>query len=103
MPYIRIKAYPKDQATKEKVVEAINKAASKRVQSDACIDSAEREQPRTKSKAFVDYWGCPPQAISISIEEVAPEDWVETVEKAEIEPHYRTGQRLWQADDASCH
>ena len=25
MPYIRIKAYPKDQATKEKVVEAINK------------------------------------------------------------------------------
>ena len=62
MPYIRIKAYPKDQATKEKVVEAIN-------------------------KAFVDNWGCPPQAISISIEEVAPENWVETVEKAEIEPN----------------
>ena len=62
MPYIRIKAYPKDQATKEKVVDAIN-------------------------KAFVDNWGCPPQAISISIEEVAPEDWVETVEKAEIEPN----------------
>ncbi|MBQ6203029.1 MAG: tautomerase family protein [Prevotella sp.] len=62
MPYIRIKAYPKDQATKEKVVEAIN-------------------------KAFVDNWGCPPQAISISIEEVAPEDWVETVETAEIEPN----------------
>ena len=62
MPYIRIKAYPKDQATKEKVVEAIN-------------------------KAFVDNWGCPPQAISISIEEVAPDDWVETVEKAEIEPN----------------
>ena len=62
MPYIRIKAYPKDKATKEKVVEAIN-------------------------KAFVDNWGCPPQAISISIEEVAPEDWVETVEKAEIEPN----------------
>ena len=62
MPYIRIKAYPKDQATKVKVVEAIN-------------------------KAFVDNWGCPPQAISISIEEVAPEDWVETVEKAEIEPN----------------
>jgi len=51
MPYIRIKAYPKDQATKEKVVEAIN-------------------------KAFVD-----------NCEEVAPEDWVETVEKAEIEPN----------------
>jgi len=62
MLYIRIKAYPKDQATKVKVVEAIN-------------------------KAFVDNWGCPPQAISISIEEVAPEDWVENVEKAEIEPN----------------
>ena len=62
MPYIRIKAYPKDQATKEKVVEAIN-------------------------KAFVDNWGCPPQAISISIEEVAPENWVEQVEKAEIQPN----------------
>ena len=47
MPYIRIKASPKDQATKEKVVEAIN-------------------------KAFVDNWGCSPQAISISVEEVAP-------------------------------
>lgn len=62
MPYIRIKAYPKDQATKAKVVEAIN-------------------------KAFVDNWGCSPEAISISIEEVAPENWVEQVEKAEIEPN----------------
>lgn len=62
MPYIRIKAYPKDQATKEKVVEAIN-------------------------KAFVDNWGCAPDAISISIEEIAPEDWVEKVEKAEITPN----------------
>lgn len=62
MPYIRIKAYPKDQATKEIVVEAIN-------------------------KSFVDNWGCAPEAISISIEEVAPEDWVKKVEKAEIEPN----------------
>ena len=62
MPYIRIKAYPKDQATKEKVVEAIN-------------------------KAFVDNWGCAPEAISISIEEVAPYNWVDQVEKAEIEPN----------------
>lgn len=62
MPYIRIKAYPKDQATKEKVVEAIN-------------------------KAFVDNWGCAPEAISISIGEIAPENWVEQVEKAEIEPN----------------
>ena len=62
MPYIRIKAYPKDQATKEKVVEAIN-------------------------KAFVDNWGCAPEAISISIEEVAPDNWVDQVEKAETEPN----------------
>ena len=62
MPYIRIKAYPKDEATKKKVVEAIN-------------------------KAFVDNWGCAPEAISISIEEIAPEDWVEKVEKAEIIPN----------------
>ena len=62
MPYIRIKAYPKDEATKQKVVDAIN-------------------------KAFVDNWECKPEAISISIEEIKPEDWVETVEKKEIEPN----------------
>lgn len=62
MPYIRIKAYPKDEATKQKVVDAIN-------------------------KAFVDNWGCKPEAISISIEEIKPEDWVETVKKKEIEPN----------------
>ena len=62
MPYIRIKAYPKDEATKQKVVDAIN-------------------------KAFVDNWGCKSEAISISIEEIKPEDWVETVEKKEIEPN----------------
>ena len=62
MPYIRIKAYPKDQAIKEKVVDAIN-------------------------QVFVENWGCAPEAISISIEEVTPEDWVEQVEKGEIEPN----------------
>lgn len=60
MPYIRIKAYPKDQATKEKVVEAIN-------------------------KAFMDNWGCSPQAINISIEEIAPEDWEQQVEVREMQ------------------
>jgi 4-oxalocrotonate tautomerase len=38
-------------------------------------------------KAFVDNWGCAPEAISISIEEVAPDNWVDQVEKAEIEPN----------------
>lgn len=61
MPYIRIKAYPKDQATKEKVVEAVN-------------------------RIFAEHWGCAPEAISISIEEVAPEEWQQQVEQGEIEP-----------------
>lgn len=60
MPYIRIKAYPKDKATKVKVVEAIN-------------------------KAFMDNWGCAPEAINISIEEVKPENWEEQVEKNEMQ------------------
>lgn len=60
MPYIRIKAYPKDKTTKEKVVEAIN-------------------------KAFLDNWGCAPEAINISIEEVSPENWEEQVEKKEMQ------------------
>lgn len=61
MPYIAIKCYPKDQATKEAVVEKIN-------------------------AAFLELWGCPQEVITISIEEVAPADWQEKVVKAEIEP-----------------
>ncbi|MBR3114272.1 MAG: tautomerase family protein [Bacteroidaceae bacterium] len=61
MPYIRIKAYPKDEAVKQKVAEAIN-------------------------KVFLDNWGCAPEAISISFEEVAPELWEQQVENGEIEP-----------------
>ena len=62
MPYIAIKAYPKDMETKKKVIDQIN-------------------------KTFIDNWGCPPEAINISIEEVRPEDWDETVVKKEIEPN----------------
>jgi 4-oxalocrotonate tautomerase len=61
MPYIRIKAYPKDEAVKQKVAEAIN-------------------------KVFLDNWGCAPEAISISFEEVAPELWEQQVENGEIDP-----------------
>jgi 4-oxalocrotonate tautomerase len=60
MPYIRIKAYPKDEAVKQKVAEAIN-------------------------KVFLDNWGCAPEAVSISFEEVAPELWEQQVENGEIE------------------
>ena len=61
MPYIRSKAYPKDEAVKQKVAEAIN-------------------------KVFLDNWGCAPEAVSISFEEVAPELWEQQVENGEIEP-----------------
>ncbi len=60
MPYIAIKAYPKDEETKKKVVDEIN-------------------------EVFVKYWGCPKEAISISLEEFAPEVWEEKVVKPEIE------------------
>lgn len=62
MPYIRIKAYPKDEAIKQKVADRIN-------------------------QVFLEEWGCPPEAITISIEEIAPENWVDEVAKPEIEPN----------------
>ena len=60
MPYIKIKCYPKDEETKKKVVDKIN-------------------------EAFLENWGCPPEAMSISIEEVEPSDWDKVIKK-EIEP-----------------
>lgn len=62
MPYIAIKAYPKDAETKKKLVEKIN-------------------------EAFLEVWGCPPEAISISLEEVKPEDWEDKIVKLEVEPN----------------
>ena len=61
MPYIQIKAYPKDDETKKKVVDEIN-------------------------EIFLKHWGCPAEAISISIEEFAPEVWKKEVEDVEITP-----------------
>jgi len=61
MPYIAIKCYPKDEETKKKVVDKIN-------------------------EVFLENWGCPKEAISISLEEVAPENWQEVV-KTDIEPN----------------
>lgn len=61
MPYIAIKSFPKDCETKKKVVEEIN-------------------------DIFLKHWGCPPQAITISVEDVSPEDWTEKVVKPQIEP-----------------
>ena len=61
MPYIAIKAWPKDEATKKKLVDEIN-------------------------QVFLDTWGCPQEAITISLQEVDPADWDEQVRKADIEP-----------------
>ncbi len=63
MPYIKIKCYPKDDDTKRKVAEKIN-------------------------DVFLELWGCPPEAISLSFEEVDPSVWGE-VEKNEILPNSR--------------
>ena len=60
MPYIAIKAYPKDEEIKKKVTEEIN-------------------------EVFIKYWGCPKEAISISIEEFSPDVWEEKVVKPEIQ------------------
>lgn len=61
MPFISIKCYPKDEETKKLAVERIN-------------------------QVMLDVWGCPPHALTISVEEVAPENWQEQVVKPEIEP-----------------
>ena len=60
MPYIKIKAYPKDPAVKQRVAERIN-------------------------QVFLEEWGCPAAAICISMEEVAPAKWDAEVRKPEIE------------------
>ena len=55
MPYIAIKSFPKDEETKKRVVDKIN-------------------------EIFLQEWGCPQEAISISLEEVQPENWSTVVE-----------------------
>ena len=61
MPYIAIKSYPKDEITKKKVVEKIN-------------------------QVFLEEWGCPQEALTISVEEFLPDEWEAKVIKPEIEP-----------------
>lgn len=62
MPYIVVKAYPKDAATKRQVAEEIN-------------------------RIFLEKWGCGPEAISIRFEEFPPAEWEQKVLKGEIEPN----------------
>ncbi len=59
MPYIKIKAYPKDEKIKQSVIDKIN-------------------------QLFLDEWGCPQSAISISYETVEPDDWQVNVAENDI-------------------
>ena len=61
MPYIAIKAYPKDEETKKRAVEQIR---------DVLLKT----------------WGCPEEAITISVEEFPPEDFNKKVREPEILP-----------------
>jgi len=54
MPYIAVKMWPKDDAAKKTLAENISKAVQESI-------------------------GCPPQAVTVSIEEIEQEKWVETV------------------------
>ena len=60
MPYIAIKAYPKDEKTKKEIVEKIN-------------------------QLFLETCVCHQEAINISMEEVDPADWEEKVAKPDIQ------------------
>lgn len=62
MPYIAIKAYPKDEKIKQRVAERIN-------------------------QVFIEEWGCPQEAITISVEEIQPDVWKEEVVDKEILPN----------------
>ena len=74
MPYIAIKAYPKEEAVVKELVENVN-------------------------KAIVDTLGCPPEVVSISYEEVLPDDWKERIIDGEMAANaaymkIKDGQRL---------
>ena len=54
MPYIAVKMWPKDDATKKALAENI-------------------------AKAVQESTGCPPQAVTVSIEEIEQTKWAETM------------------------
>ena len=61
MPYFSIKSYPRDDEQKRVMVERV-------------------------SEVIKEVWGCPQESITISLEEIAPEDWEEKVTHALVEP-----------------
>ena len=76
MPYVAINAYPKDEKIKQELVKRIN-------------------------DVFLEVWGCSQKGLSISLEEVKPEDWTEQVVKPLMEPDREhmmilSGEKLFQ-------
>lgn len=61
MPYFSIKSYPRDDEQKRVMVERV-------------------------TEVIKELWGCPQESITISLEEIAPEDWEEKVTHALVEP-----------------
>lgn len=74
MPYIAIKAFPKDEEVVKDLIEKVN-------------------------QALIDAVGCPPEVVSISYEEIQPQDWEERIINGEMAANapfmkIRDGQRL---------
>ncbi|MBQ8922720.1 MAG: tautomerase family protein [Oscillospiraceae bacterium] len=61
MPYIVVKAYPKDPAIQKEVAEEI-------------------------TRVFTEKWGCPRSAVTVRIESYEPDVWQKTVKEQEIDP-----------------
>ena len=77
MPYVSIKTFPQDDAAKKRAAEKIQ-------------------------ALLVELWGCEPDWISVSVENIVPEEWDERVVRGMIEPDrahllIRDGQKLYDA------
>ena len=62
MPLIVVKAYPKDDSTKQAVAEEI-------------------------TRVFTEKWGCSREAVTVKIESYPPEEWQRAIKEKEIDPH----------------
>lgn len=62
MPYVAIKLWPKGEEAKARLADNVSKTVQETL-------------------------GCPPEAITLSIEEISRDDWDEKVVKPEIEPY----------------
>ena len=62
MPYIAVKAFPMDEETKQKTAERI-------------------------LEVFRETWGAEPEWVTISMEDIAPDDWDEKIRRGEILPN----------------